>query len=311
MATSVKLEVQLSTPDLRESFAAGRVKIGDQIDHYRINALAARTVLATTFRGRDLRDGRNVAIKIPHFGTEGNRSVYERYRREEAILNMLNHPGVVRVLRDESRSGFYIVTEWVEGRSLRRVLNQEGRIRPARVTRIGANICEALNYIHSQGVVHRDLKPENILVESVDQITLIDFGIAVKGGAQRLAVRKRSEAIGTPDYISPEEVKGIRGNARSDLYALGIVLYEMLTGRTPFEGCNPLVVMNGRLLEDPEPMRMIAPYISQGLEAVVARSLQRDPRRRYSSAIELARDLELQNPAARGPDAWLPEMLDV
>jgi serine/threonine-protein kinase len=311
MATSVKLAVQPSTPDLRDSFAVAPAKIGDQIDHYRINALVARTALATTFRGRDLRDDRNVAIKIPHFGAEGNRSVRERHRREEAIVSMLNHPGVVRVLRDESRSEFYLVTEWVDGRSLREILNQEGRIRPARATCIGANVCEVLNYIHSHGVVHRDLKPENILVDSADQITLIDFGIAVKGGSERLALRKRTEAIGTPDYISPEEVKGIRGNARSDLYALGTMLYEMLTGRTPFEGCNPLVVMNGRLLEDPEPMRSIAPYISQGLEAVIARSLQRDPRRRYSSAIEFARDLELQNPIARGPDAWLPEMSHV
>jgi serine/threonine protein kinase len=304
MTTSVKIEIQSSKPEVgRESFTAAPVNIGDRVDHYRIDALVARTAMATTFRGTDLRDGRSVAIKIPHLGAEANPAVREQFRREEAIGGMLNHPGVVRVLRDEYRSEFYLVRAWAEGHSLRDILDEEGRLTPARATLICVNICETLYYVHSRGVVHRDLKPENILVDSADQITLIDFGIAVEGGAQGLAVRKSSEAIGTPDYISPEEVKGIRGNARSDLYALGIMLYEMVAGRTPFEGCNPLVVMNGRLLEDPIPIRMLTPYVSRGLEAVIERALQRDPRRRYASAIEFARDLERQNPVARSPRA--------
>jgi serine/threonine protein kinase len=302
MTMSVKIEIQPSRPELRrESFRAAPVSIGDRVDHYRITALVARTAMATTFRGTDLRDGRSVAIKIPHLGAEADRAIREQFRREEAIGGMLEHPGVVRVLRDESRSEFYLVRAWVEGHSLRHILDEEGRMTPARATRICASICEALYYVHSCGVVHRDMKPENILVDSADEITLIDFGIAVEGGAEGLAVRKATEAIGTPDYISPEEVKGIRGNARSDLYALGIVLYEMLTGRTPFEGCNPLVVMNGRLMDDPMPVRMLTPYVSRGLEAVITRALQRDPRRRYASAIEFARDLERQNPVARNP----------
>jgi serine/threonine-protein kinase len=277
------------------------VKTGDQIDHYRIDALVARTAQGSTFRGTDLGNGRKVAIKIPHGETEENPSIGERFRREEKIGRKLNHPSVVRVLRDEWRSGFYLVTEWVEGRPLREILDREGRLDPARATRIAANICEALYYIHSRGVVHRDLKPENVLVDSADQITLIDFGIAVADGAQRLALSKPSEAMGTPDYISPEEVKGIRGNARSDIYALGVMLYEMLTGRTPFEGCNPFVIMNDRLINDPTPVRAIAPEISRGLEEVIRRALQRDPRRRCASAFEFARDLERQDQAAPSP----------
>jgi eukaryotic-like serine/threonine-protein kinase len=299
MTTSVKLERRAIQQDPREHPIAAPVNIGDRVDHYRIDAFVARTGFATTFRGTDLNDGRSVAIKIPHLGLEGDPGIRERYRREERIVSQLLHAGVVRVLRDQWRSEFYLVTEWVEGRSLREILNQEGRLTPGRAARIGANICEPLYHIHSRGVVHRDIKPENILLDAADRITLIDFGIAAEGAAEGLALRKRSEAVGTPDYIAPEEVKGIRGDARSDLYALGIVIYEMLAGRTPFDGCNPLVVMNGRLLEDPEPLRMATPYVSRELEVVVSRALQRDPRRRYATAIEFARDLERHAAAER------------
>jgi serine/threonine-protein kinase len=292
---AVKIEQRATQQDLLGSSPATLVQTGDQIDHYRIDGLVARTTLASTFRGTDIGNGRKVAIKMPHLDAEGGRAVGDRLRREEAIGARLDHPRVVRVLRDDERSRFYLVTEWVEGESLRELIDREGRLHQARATRIAANICEALYYVHSRGVVHRDLKPENVLLDSSDQITLIDFGIAVESGAQGLALRKPSEAIGTPDYISPEEVKGIRGNARSDIYALGVMLYEMLTGETPFEGCNSLVIMNGRLLDDPAPIRTIAPEISVGLETIVCRALQRDPRRRYASAFEFAHDLERLN----------------
>ena len=299
---AVKIEHRPTQQDLLGSFPATLVQAGDQIDHYRIDALVARTTLASTFRATDVRNGRKVAIKMPHSDTAGGHAVSERLRREEAIGRRLEHSRVVRVLHDDERGSFYLVTEWIEGQSLREILDREGRLDQARATRIATNICEALYYVHSRGVVHRDLKPENVLLDSADQITLIDFGIAVESGAEGLALRKPSEAIGTPDYISPEEVKGIRGNARSDIYALGVMLYEMLTGETPFEGCNPLVIMNGRLIEDPAPIRTIAPEISQGLEAVVSRALQRDPRRRYASAFELSGDLERQKlPASIAP----------
>jgi eukaryotic-like serine/threonine-protein kinase len=113
-----------------------------------------------------------------------------------------------------------------------------------------------------------------------------------------MALSKPSDAMGTPDYISPEEVKGIRGDARSDIYALGIVLFEMLSGRTPFEGCNALVIMNDRLINDPIRVRTIAPQTPHGLEQVISRAMQRDPRKRYASAFEFARDLERQRPVS-------------
>jgi eukaryotic-like serine/threonine-protein kinase len=161
--------------------------------------------------------------------------------------------------------------------------------------RIALSICNSLDYIHSHGIVHRDLKPENIIVDTDDQTKLIDFGIAGQMGARRLTFGKFSQVMGTPDYISPEQVKGKRGDARSDVYALGIMLYEMLAGQTPFTGSSPFVIMNNRLLSDPIPLRELDPEISLPLEQIVRRALERDPEDRYASARELAYDLEHQD----------------
>jgi serine/threonine-protein kinase len=268
------------------------LRCGAQLDHYRIESVAARSGMASIFRGTDTRTGAAVAIKVPHPEMEEDPLLVHRFRREEEIGRDLDHPSVMKVFSDDQRSRPYMVMEWVEGRLLRDVMRGPERMPVARAVRIALGICRALEYIHGRGVVHRDLKPENIMVDAEDRVKLIDFGIAGKAGASRLTFRRLSDVMGTPDYISPEQVEGKRGDARSDLYALGVILYEMLTGETPFRGPNAFAVMNDRLQHNPVPPREIEPSVTPQLQEIVYRAMERDPRKRYASAREFAIDLE-------------------
>ena len=274
---------------------------GDQLDHYRIDRLAARSGMASIFRATDLENGRQVAIKIPHPEVECDPALFERFRREEEIGKLMDHPGVMKVYSDDDRSRVYMVMEWVPGRLLRKILAEQHTVAPERAIRLTLRILDALDYIHSRGVTHRDMKPENVMVDDDDNIKLIDFGIASSAGARRITFAKFSPTMGTPDYISPEQVKGKRGDGRSDLYALGVMLYEMLTGKVPFTGANPFLIMNDRLLNPPVPPREVDPSITPQLQEVIYRALERDPKNRYATARDFARDLE--HPEAVGvPD---------
>ncbi len=267
---------------------------GDTLDHYRMDAEVARSGMSTLFRATDLKTGRQVAVKIPHAEMEADPVLLERFRREEEIGREIDHPGVVKTFDGEERSRLYMVMEWVDGKLLREILNEEGKLPIDRAVHFAMEICEALDNLHKHGVVHRDLKPENIMVCDGDRIKIIDFGIAMKEDARRITHAEVTPALGTPDYISPEQVKGQRGDQRSDVYALGAMLYEMLTGQPPFTGPNPLAVLNERVLNDPPPARELNPEISPELEEVLFRALERDPRHRYATAAEMAWELEHQ-----------------
>lgn len=267
------------------------IEAGSQIDSYRIEAAIARSGMASIFRAVDVRNNRVVALKIPHPDMEADPVLFDRFRREAAIGEKLDHPTVMRVYGDEARSRVYMVMEWCEGRLLRQILSED-RISQDRAIRIATNVLDALGYIHEQGVVHRDLKPENIMVDDNDDIKLIDFGIAGDSAARRLTYANFTATLGTADYISPEQVKGKRGDGRSDIYAMGVILYEMVTGRLPFTGSSPLEVMNDRLLNFPVPPVVAEPSISPQLQEVLYRALEREPQNRYAHAREFARDLQ-------------------
>jgi eukaryotic-like serine/threonine-protein kinase len=264
---------------------------GELLERFHIEAFVTRTAMTTIYRATDQRTGQLVAIKIPHPELECDPVFYSRFQREAAIGKKLHHPGIVRTLDSGAMDQLCIVMEWADGYVLREILAKEGRLAPGRATRIALGVCEALDYIHAQGVVHRDLKPENIMVSEDDRVKLIDFGIAGSEGMRRLTFSKLSNAMGTPDYISPEQIKRKHADGRSDVYALGVILYEMLAGKTPFSGPNPFAVMNDRLVNDPPPMREHNPEISAEMEEIVYRALERDPEDRYASAREFATPL--------------------
>jgi serine/threonine protein kinase len=268
------------------------LKPGDRLDHYSLEDLVARGGMASVFRAMDLRTGERVAIKVPHPEMECDPVFFDRFRREEEIGQRMDHPGVMKVMATPGRCRVYMVMEWAEGRLLRQIMAPGVKLPVERAVRIAVRLCDALDYIHSRGVVHRDLKPENIMVDERDQIKLIDFGLASSHGARRLTFGKFSQLMGTPDYIAPEQVKGKRGDARSDIYALGAILYEMLTGRAPFQGSNPLAVMNARLTRAPVPPRELESELSAELQAIVSRAMERDAAWRYASARDFAWDLE-------------------
>jgi serine/threonine-protein kinase len=267
---------------------------GDTLDHYRIDATIAHTGMSVLYHATDLKSGRHVAIKVPLPEMEADPVLLERFKREQEIGQELDHPGVVKTFNGEDRSRLYMVIEWVDGRLLRTILNDEKKLPTERAVKIAIGICDALDYMHKRGIIHRDLKPENVMVGAEDQVKLIDFGIAMKEDARRLTFVNVSSMLGTPDYIAPEQVKGARGDQRSDIYAVGIMLYEMLTGRVPFVGPNPLAVMNERLLNDVKSPRQLNPEISPELEEILYRALAREPRRRYATASEMVWDLEHQ-----------------
>ena len=268
------------------------LRAGDKLDHYRIESVAARSGMASIFRATDEHSGQTVAIKVPHPEMEADPVFYDRFLREQQIGEKLDHPNVMKVFPNSDHSQLYMAMEWVDGRLLRQILNENKKFPRERALSIALQIAQALEYIHAHGVVHRDLKPENIMVNSEGRIKLIDFGIAANVGSKRLTFAKFSQTMGTPDYISPEQVKGKRGDGRSDIYALGVMLYEMLTGKVPFSGANAFIIMNDRLLNNPVPPREIDPTISPQLQEIIYRAMEREPSQRYQSAREFARDLQ-------------------
>jgi eukaryotic-like serine/threonine-protein kinase len=267
------------------------LETGSQIDSYRIDSQIARSGMASIFRATDLRDNRVVALKIPHPDLEADPILFDRFNREAGIGERLNHPNVMRVFGDEKRSRVYMVMEWCEGHLLRNIMDQ-GKLPHDEAIRITKGVLRALDYIHGNGVVHRDLKPENIMVDENDHVKLIDFGIASDNTARRLTYANFTATLGTPNYISPEQVKGKRGDGRSDVYSMGVILYEMLTGKLPFTGLSPIAAMNDRLLNHPIPPTVADPTISPQLQEVIYRALERDPKSRYPNAHEFLHDLE-------------------
>jgi serine/threonine-protein kinase len=228
-----------------------------------------------------------VALKIPHPQFESDVVFFERFKREENLGRRLDHPHIVKMFEPRAKSRLYLAMELVEGRSLRAILDAEAPLPTARALEIAYQVCEALVYLHAQKVIHRDIKPENVLITSDGQVKILDFGIALDEKARRLTWAGLSSTIGTPDYMAPEQIGGRRGDERTDVYAVGTLLFEMLTGELPHTAPNSHALMRAKTNDDPRPPSYFVPSIDPALEAIIMRAIARLPRNRYASVAEL------------------------
>ena len=273
--------------------------VGDQLDQYQLTELLARGGMASVFRARDLSSGEEVALKIPYFQYESDVVFHQRFLREEEIGQRITHPNIVRVLTPKEKSRLYFAMEFVPGRSLAEVLAEQKPFAKERALSIAIQLCEALAYLEEHGIVHRDVKPGNVHVLPTGEVKLLDFGIALMESARRLTWAGPSHAVGSPDYMAPEQIRGKRGDARTDVYALATLLYEMLTGRLPHEEAGRSALLRSKLHGDPTPPSRPKADIDKALEAVIERGLARDPRDRQGSARQMLSDLRSPASAAR------------
>ena len=280
---------------------------------FEITDLVARSNMASIFRATDKTSGQAVAIKLPLMALESDVAGFERFQREEEIGSRLNHPSILKVIKIEGRkSRPYLVMEFLEGRTLSEVLSKRGKLSEGEAVDLAIKVCDALEYLHANGIAHRDLKPQNIMICADGSMRLFDFGIARVETARRLTFVGLTPTLGTPDYISPEQVRGKRGDGRSDIYSLGAILYEMVTGAAPFQGESPYVVMNARVSGDPEAPRKVNLELNPALEEVILHAMERDPKNRYQNASEMKAELsDLSSVAVtnrcqrlRAPQPW-------
>jgi serine/threonine-protein kinase len=254
--------------------------------------LIAKSGLASLFKANDRKTGMAVALKVPYLQIESDPAGFDRFKREEEIGLQLSHPYILKILPVENKSRPYLVMEYLEGQTLSELLRSVRPLPEPDAVKIASRICEALDYMHQRGVVHRDLKPQNIMLCNDGTIRIMDFGIARAQGARRLTFVGFTPAMGTPDYMAPEQVRGSRGDQKTDIYSLGAILYEMTSGEPPFGGDSAYVIMNARVTGDPAAPRKLNPKLTPVLEEVILHAMERDPKRRYQSAGEMKRELD-------------------
>ncbi|WP_369257354.1 Stk1 family PASTA domain-containing Ser/Thr kinase [Geodermatophilus amargosae] len=265
-------------------------------ERYEIGGVLGRGGMAEVHRGRDLRLGREVAVKVLRSDLARDPSFQVRFRREAQAAASLNHPSIVAVYdtgEDRSPSGAtpYIVMEYVEGDTLRDVLRREGVLRPEKAMTLAADICAALDFSHRNGIVHRDVKPGNVMITPQDTVKVMDFGIARAVSDSAATMTSTAAVIGTAQYLSPEQARGEAVDARSDVYSLGCLLYELVTGAPPFTGDSPVSVAYQHVREDPRLPSSVNPAIPPELDAIVMKAMSKNPANRYQSAAEMRNDL--------------------
>lgn len=265
-------------------------------DRYELGEVIGFGGMSEVHLARDIRLHRDVAVKVLRADLARDPSFYLRFRREAQNAAALNHPAIVAVYdtgEAETPAGPvpYIVMEFVDGVTLRDIVHNDGPMPPLRAIEVIADACQALNFSHQHGIIHRDVKPANIMISKNNAVKVMDFGIARAIADAGHSVTQTAAVIGTAQYLSPEQARGEAVDARSDVYSLGCVLYEILTGDAPFVGDSPVAVAYQHVREDPVPPSQRHPGIPADLDAVVLKALAKNPDNRYQTAAEMRADL--------------------
>jgi len=283
--------VYLEKTNLNVSNELGPGSILD--DRFEITELISRSGMACIFKARDYQTREIVAIKVPHMQFESDVATFTRFQREEEIGRQLDHPYILKIVPvDKPKSRPYVAMEFLEGETLDKVMEKTRPLPEKEAAKIVSRVCQALDHMHGRGIVHRDLKPQNIMICNDGSIRILDFGIAKAARLRRLTFAGFSPTMGTPDYMAPEQVNGRRGDHRTDIYSLGAILYEMVTGKVPFEGESPYVVMNVRTTGDPVAPRKINGHLTPVIEEIILHALARNPDERYESAAKMKAELD-------------------
>jgi eukaryotic-like serine/threonine-protein kinase len=264
---------------------------------YELDGVVGRGGMAEVYRARDIRLDRIVAVKTLREDLARDATFQARFRREAQSAASLNHPSIVAVYdTGEDMAGPtpvpYIVMEYVDGRTLRELLRDDRRLLPERALEITDGVLRALDYSHRNGIIHRDIKPGNVMLTRQAEVKVMDFGIARAVSDTQATMTQTAQVIGTAQYLSPEQARGERVDARSDLYSTGCLLYELLTGRPPFTGDSPVAIAYQHVRENPIPPSQVDPEIPPWADAIVLKAMAKDPAERYQSAAEMRTDIQ-------------------
>jgi eukaryotic-like serine/threonine-protein kinase len=275
---------------------------------YRVIRRLGSGGMADVYCAEDSQLGRRVALKVLHRRFAEDQQFVERFRREASSAAGLQHPNIVGIFdRGEWDGTYYIAMEFVEGRTLKDIIRQKGPAPPEAAVDITLQVLRAARFAHKRGIVHRDIKPHNVLIDQDGRVRVTDFGIARAGTSD---MTETGSIMGTAQYLSPEQAQGRPVDARSDLYSIGIVLYELLTGQVPFDAESPVTVALKQVNETPVPPRQLVPEIPPALEAIVLRALEKDPARRFADADEFIAALEAGRVAPIPPPPLVEEILE-
>ncbi|MCS6885357.1 MAG: serine/threonine-protein kinase [Acidobacteriota bacterium] len=282
--------------------------MGQIIDSkYLIEEVVGQGGMGKVYRARHIHMDTKVAVKILHPHLVSDSVAVERFRREARVALAVDHPNAIKVMDFgvSGRQTVYLVMEFLEGQSLRQIISQQGALPAARVVEIAQQICAALDSAHAKGIIHRDIKPDNVILINPNTpqevIKVLDFSIAKLKTAEGAVLTQQGMVVGTPQYMSPEQGEGRELDHRSDIYSLGVILYELLTGHLPFKGSSPIALVLNHIHSLPKPLRELNPQVPPAIEAVVLKALAKKREDRQQSAKQLADELvtALSNPLPR------------